>query len=255
MDGVITQFLPGFDGAPLAVHRLDPTQAGRPVILLHGLFSSAEVNWIKFGHAAQLAAAGFDPIMPDLRAHGHSAKPHDPAAYPRDVLVKDLQAIIAALGLDDFDLCGFSLGARTALRAVTTAGVKPRRLVLAGMGLAGITGWSGRIDFFLDVIARYGTIERGDPAYMAQNFMRSTRVDLIAARLLLESFAGGGMEDLAVVTMPVRVVCGTQDDDNGSAEELAAVLPDASHVPIPGTHMSSVTQPQLGQALVEFLRS
>jgi hypothetical protein len=33
--------------------------AGRTVILLHGLFSSAQVNWIKFGTAAQLAAAGF----------------------------------------------------------------------------------------------------------------------------------------------------------------------------------------------------
>ena len=71
--------VPGFDGAPLAVHRIG---AGRPVIMLHGLFSSAEMNWIKWGHAQLLAEAGFEAIMPDLRGHGQSTKPHDPAAWP-----------------------------------------------------------------------------------------------------------------------------------------------------------------------------
>src|SRR5678815_4723410 len=107
--------------------------SGRPVVLLHVLFSTAEMNWACFGHAAALADAGFEAIMPDLRAHGDSAKPHDPAAYPAGVLVRDAQAVVAALGLAGFDLVGFSLGARTAAGAVV-AGLAPRRLVLAGMG-------------------------------------------------------------------------------------------------------------------------
>ena len=61
------------------------------------------------------------------------------------------------------------------------------------------------------------------------------------------------MADLAAVTVPTLVVCGTEDDDNGSAEELAAALPDARYVPIPGTHMSSVTMPQLGEEIAAFL--
>ena len=40
------------------------------------------MNWIKFGHAARIAAAGFRVIMPDLRAHGLSGRPHDPEYYP-----------------------------------------------------------------------------------------------------------------------------------------------------------------------------
>lgn len=247
---IATSFVAGFDGAPLAVHRVG---AGRPVILLHGLFSSAEVNWIKYGTAARIAAAGFDVIMPDLRAHGQSAKPQEPAAYPSDVLVKDLSAVIADLALPTFDLCGFSLGARTALRAVTEAGLAPERLILCGMGLAGIRGWTDRIAFFLDVIARYGTIPRDDPAYFAQNFMRSTKVDLVATRLLLQSFSASRVEDFSAVTMPTRLICGTEDDDNGSAEELAAVLPNATYAPIPGTHMSSVTMRQLGEEIIAFL--
>lgn len=252
MAEVSTQFLPGFDGAPLAVHRLASAAAGRPVILLHGLFSSAAVNWIKYGHAARLAAAGFDPLMPDLRAHGQSAAPHDPAAYPADVLVRDLVALVAGLGLDEFDLAGFSLGSRTAVRAVV-AGLAPRRLVLGGMGLEGLAGWAGRSAHFRDVIARFGTIRPGDPAYLAQQFMKTMKVDAEAARLLLGSIDDTPPEALAAVTMPTLVVCGDKDRDNGSAPQLAEVLPDARYAEIPGTHMSSVTMPELGETMVEFL--
>src|SRR4029434_6206713 len=99
---------------------------GRPVILLHGLFSDAQMNWIKFGTAGRIAAEGFRVIMPDLRAHGLSGKPHEQVHYPQLVLVRDLKELIEELGLVDFDLGGFSLGARTAIEAVI-GGVKPRR--------------------------------------------------------------------------------------------------------------------------------
>ena len=127
MSAVKTEHIASFDGTALAVHRVGE---GRPVFLLHGLFSSAEMNWIRFGHAAKLAEAGFEAIMPDLRAHGGSASPHDPVAYPPGVLVGDVEAVAEELGLAEFDLVGFSLGARTAAAAVV-AGLAPRRLVLA----------------------------------------------------------------------------------------------------------------------------
>lgn len=246
-----TQFLPGFDGADLAVHRMG-NRAGRPVLLLHGLFSSAQMNWIKFGHAAKLAAAGLDVIMPDLRAHGQSAKPHDPAAYPEDVLLRDLFALVDALGLDDFDLVGFSLGARTSARGVI-AGLAPRRLVLAGMGLQGLAGWERRADFFIDAIDRFDDVKHGDPAFMAVSFMKTMKMDRVAARLLLQSVGDTTPDQLAAITMPTLVLCGDQDADNGSAPELARVLPDAELAIVPGTHMSSVAEGALGDELVRFL--
>ena len=244
-----TQFVEGQGGARLAIHRVG---AGRPVLLLHGLFSSAQVNWIKFGTAAQLAAAGFEAIMPDLRAHGQSDAPHDPSAYPEDVLVADALAVVTALGLDDYDLAGFSLGARTAVRGVL-AGLTPRRLVLGGMGLEGLSGWARRSAHFIDAIDRFGAIERGDAAYVAQNFMKSMQIDRVAARLLLQSVDDTPESVLGGVTMPTLVVCGGDDHDNGSAEALAARLPRAVYREIPGTHMSSVTKPQLGEEIVRFL--
>lgn len=249
MTEVSTQTIRGWGGAELAVHRLGE---GRPVLMLHGLFSSAEVNWIKFGHAQKLADAGFEAIMPDLRAHGQSAAPHDAGDYPEDVLVKDAFALVEALGLEDFDLCGFSLGARTVVRAVV-AGLAPRRLIVAGMGLEGLDNWARRSAFFIDAIDRFEAIKRGDPAYFAQAFMKTQKVDRVAARLLLQSVDDTPAEDLLHVTMPTLVVCGADDQDNGSAPKLAETLPDGRYVEVPGTHMSSVTQRQLGEAIVEFL--
>lgn len=228
------------------------TGDGAPVILLHGLFSSAEVNWIKFGHARRIADDGFRVIMPDLRAHGDSAAPHEASHYPPDVLVQDAEDLVAHLSLTEFDLGGFSLGSRTSVRAVI-AGMMPRRLILGGMGLAGLAGWKRRGDFFQRAIAGYDTAKRGDDIWMAVQFMKTMKVDRVAASHLLNSFTDTGPDALSALTMPTLVVCGDQDQDNGSADELADVLPDAHRATIPGTHMSSVTEAAMGEAIATFL--
>lgn len=245
----MSEFFPGFDGTRLALHRLGQ---GRPLIMLHGLFSSAEMNWIKWGHAERLAEAGFECLMPDLRAHGQSAAPHDPAAYPDDVLARDLAALIGHLGLKDFDLCGFSLGARTSVRGVI-AGVVPRKLVLGGMGLEGLAGWTARGAFFIDAIDRFDAIKHGDPAFPAVSFMKTMKVDRVAARMLLQAFTETPPLALAALTMPTLIVNGDQDRDNGDPAALTAALPDAVQVIVPGTHMSCVTKPDFGEAIRDFL--
>ena len=250
---VSTRFVSGFGGARLAVHSVGDADAPA-VLLLHGLFSSADVNWVRYGHAARIAATGRRVVMPDLRGHGASDAPHDPAAWPHDVLVRDVLAVVAALGLEGCDLGGFSLGARTAVRAVL-AGLAPRRLVLGGMGLEGLAGWSGRAAFFVDAIDRFGSFRAGDAAYVAQQFMKQMKIDRVAARLLLQSVGDTEPEALAGLGMPCLVVCGDKDADNGSARALAGVLPDARYVEVPGTHMSSVTRAELGTAIADFLQA
>ncbi|HKR92574.1 alpha/beta fold hydrolase [Novosphingobium sp.] len=249
MSEVRKEYIEGFGGARLAVHALGQ---GRPLLLLHGLFSSAYVNWIKYGNAQVVAEAGFEVIMPDLRAHGESEAPHDPRAYPEDVLVEDLKLAVAQLGLTDFDLGGFSLGARTSARGVL-AGLRPRKLILGGMGLSGLAGWERRSAHFVNAIDRFGTIERGDPAFVAQAFMKTMKVDRVAARLLLGSVDDTPPEELSRITMPTLCLCGADDRDNGSAPDLAAALPDGRYVEVPGNHMSSVTFKDMGQAMADFL--
>jgi pimeloyl-ACP methyl ester carboxylesterase len=237
------------DGVELAYRE---TGEGRPVVLLHGLFSDANVNWIKFGTAAKIAANGFRVIMPDLRAHGLSGKPHGPEFYPKGILARDLRELVAELGLSDYDLGGFSLGTRTTVEGVGE-GLRPRRAILGGAGLEGLRNWKRRKTFFLETIELFDTAQRGDPHWLSIQFMKSQKVDRIAAAQLLESFEDAFMHWLEAFAMPTLVVCGDQDDDNGSAEELANVLPNATFREIPGTHMSSVTKPEFGEAIASFL--
>ncbi|MCR5872419.1 alpha/beta hydrolase [Sphingomonas sp. J344] len=133
----MTETFESFDGQTLAWREMGQ---GRPVVLIHGYFSDAQTNWIKYGTAAKLVDAGFRVIMPDLRAHGDSARPHDPAAYPPDALAQDAEALIAHLRLTDYDLGGYSLGARTTMR-VLARGIAPtpRRVILSGLGDEGVT--------------------------------------------------------------------------------------------------------------------
>ena len=236
------------DGVGLAYRELG---AGHPVVLVHGLFSDGVTNWIKFGAAERLVAAGCRVIMPDLRAHGLSDKPHDPALYSDGVLGRDLAELVAHLNLADYDLGGFSLGARTVVQAVGE-GLTPRRAILAGMGLEGLTGWLKRKHFFLEAIDMVDTASRGDPHWLAIQFMKTMKVDLDAAKLLLPTFTDAKPDWLAAFTMPTLVLCGTEDEDNGSAPKLAEALPDATYEPVPGTHMSSVTKALFGEALARF---
>ena len=237
------------DGVELAWHEVGE---GRPLVLLHGLFSDAQMNWINFGHAERIAAAGFRVIMPDLRAHGLSASPHDADAYPPGILVRDLAELVVHLRLADFDLGGFSLGARTVVQAIGE-GASPGKAILAGMGLRGLQNWERRQAFFRDAIANFDTASRGDPHWLAIQFMKTMKVDRVAALHVLGSFGSIRAEWLQAFTMPALVVCGSEDEDNGSAAELAQVLPDARFAEVPGTHMSSVTKPELGEEIVRFL--
>ena len=53
--------------------------------------------------------------------------------------------------------------------------------------------------------------------------------------------------------VPVLVVCGADDQDNGSAPELARQLKHATYREIKGTHMSSVLEPALADEIIAFL--
>jgi pimeloyl-ACP methyl ester carboxylesterase len=249
LSNAITHFWTASDGVELAWHEMG---TGRSAILLHGLFSDAETNWIKFGTAQRVANRGFRVIMPDLRAHGLSGKPHGPEHYPRGILARDLRELVAKLELSEFDLGGFSLGARTTVEAVGE-GLRPRRAVLGGAGLEGLRNWERRKTFFLDAIAMFDRVQRGDPHWLSVQFMKSQKIDRVAAALLLDSFADAFMTWLEAFTMPTLVICGSEDDDNGSAEELANVLPNAIFREVPGTHMSSVTKPEFGEVIANFL--
>ena len=233
------------DGVELAWREMGE---GRAVVLIHGLFSDGHTNWIKFGAAEKVAAKGCRVIMPDLRAHGLSAKPQEAEAYPRGVLARDIGELIEKLELEDFILGGFSLGARTTVQLVGE-GARPQKAILAGMGIEGLSDWNRRQAFFHEAIAQFDNAKRGDPWWMAIQFMKTMDVDRVAAGHLLRTFEDAHPDWLQAFTMPTMVLCGTEDEDNGLAPALADALPEGRYEPVPGTHMSSVTRPEFGERI------
>ena len=172
------------DGVELAYHELGE---GRPVVLLHGLFSDATMNWIKFGHAERIAREGFRAIMPDLRAHGESGRPHGVEFYPKGILARDLRELDRKARLDGVRpwriLAGITDDCGRRWRRPTSASCDPRRC-----GLEGLCKWERRKTFFLEAIEMFDTVQRGDPHWLSIQFMKSQKVDRVAARLLLDSF-------------------------------------------------------------------
>ena len=250
METFRTEIFAASDGTRLVWHE---TGAGRPLFLIHGYFSDAQTNWIKFGHAALLAEAGYRVIMPDLRAHGESGKPHDPACYPPDILADDQFALIAHLGLSDFDLGGYSLGGRTVARMLAR-GCQPARAIISGMGLEGLTDTGQRAAHFRHILENIGTHPKGSPEWMAEAFLKTTGGDPVALRLILDSFVDTPATDIARWDLPLAIISGVDDSDNGSSNALAALLPRGELITIPGNHMSAVTKPDLGQAMLAFLQ-
>jgi pimeloyl-ACP methyl ester carboxylesterase len=237
------------DGLELAYREMG---TGRTLILIHGYFSTAMVNWVRYGHAAKIAAQGYRVVMPDLRGHGDSAKPHEASFYPRDVLADDGLALVEHLELTDYDLGGYSLGARTTVRMLAR-GATPNRALVAGMGLEGILNTGGRGSHFRDILTNLGKHKPGSAQWMAEAFMKTVGGDPVALLQVLNTFQDTPREALARIAIPTLVLTGAEDDDNGSAEALAAALPEGRYEVVPGNHMSAVTKPELGIAMAAFL--
>ena len=221
-------------------------------MLIHGFFSTAMVNWVRYGHAARIAARGYRLVMPDLRAHGDSSKPHEASAYPRDVLADDGFALIEHLGLTDYDLGGYSLGGRTTVRMMAR-GATPGRAIVAGAGWDGIVHTAGRGGHFRNILTNLGTFQPGTAEWMAEAFLKTVGGDPVALLKILDTFVDTSREALARIQIPTRVLMGDEDHDTGSGRELALAMAHGSYVEIPGNHMSAVTKPDLGAAIAGFL--
>ena len=105
---------------------------GEPVILIHGLYSSARINWIRPGTTAQLAGH-FQVIALDNRGHGQSGKPQGDDQYGLE-MVEDIVRLMDHLHIQSAHIVGYSLGGMIALKLVTLHPDRVRSIVLGGMG-------------------------------------------------------------------------------------------------------------------------
>jgi len=248
--GLLVRSFAGRDGVELAWRE---TGAGRPVVLLHGLFGNGAM--LADGRLARsLAAAGRRVILPDLRAHGASGHPHDPACYPPDVLADDGLALIEQLGLDDYDLGGYSLGGKLVLRLLAR-GARPARAFVGGQGADALDAESSRTGRYRELLETMasGNADPDSPAAGMARWLAQAGTDPRAVGLLLGTMVSTPRGVLRQVTVPVLIVTGDRDSRGATAGELAGLLPDARVVTVPGDHESTADAPELAAAVLDFL--
>lgn len=113
---------------------------GEPVLLLHGFSSSFRRNWYDTSWVSRLTGAGFQVIGLDLRGHGGSARPHDPAQYRGHLLMADILGLLDYLKIDRAHLLGFSMGGGLALQMAMEHPDRSLRVVAGGVGDQAIEG-------------------------------------------------------------------------------------------------------------------
>ncbi len=105
---------------------------GEPAVLIHGLYSSADVNWRLPGTIKALAAH-YQVIALDLRGHGNSDKPDKDEAYGVE-MAEDIVRLLDHLKVEKAHVVGYSMGGMVAMKLVTMHPDRARSLTLGGMG-------------------------------------------------------------------------------------------------------------------------
>jgi pimeloyl-ACP methyl ester carboxylesterase len=245
--------MPTFDSDGVRLHYvLAGPDDGRPILLVHGYCSDYELNWVGSRWQETLASAGYLVLGLDCRGHGHSEKPHDPVAYARPTMAGDAIRLLDHLDIADADYLGYSMGSRIGLDAVSAHPDRVGRAVLGGLGR-----WGG--DGRADLIARRmrGDETVDDPgAEMFYRFAAARPInDLEAlACCILGPQPRLTPEVLGSIRVPVAIVTGDHDEVARGAPELAARIPGARYVPIPGrNHMNAVPARPFKDAALAFL--
>jgi pimeloyl-ACP methyl ester carboxylesterase len=228
---------------------------GEPVVLVHGFASTKEVNWLHPGWVSTLTRAGRRAIALDNRGHGASAKLYDPAAYHSAVMAEDVRALIDHLGIQRADVMGYSMGARIAALLALAHPDRVRSVVLGGLGIRLVDG-VGLPESIADALEAPSIADVADAQGRTfRAFAEQTKSDRKAlAACIRGSRQTLSRQECARLAMPVLVAVGTKDDVAGSAQELAALLPQGRSLDIPGRdHMLAVGDRVFKQGVLDFL--
>jgi pimeloyl-ACP methyl ester carboxylesterase len=246
--------MPSFDHDGVEIAFLDRGE-GEPIVLVHGFASNKEVNWVGPGWMSTLSRAGRRVIALDNRGHGQSSKLYDPRGYHTDRMVEDVVALLDHLGFDRADLLGYSMGARVCAFLAAHRPERARRLILGGLGARLIHGVGLPEEIALALEAP-SLADVTDPiGRRFRAFAEQTKSDLTAlAACIRGSRQVLPAAEARAIRTPLLIAVGTRDDVAGSAHELAAVVPGAEILDIPGRdHMLAVGDKVFKTGALAFL--
>lgn len=239
------------DGAAIAWTLEGPED--RPVLMLSNSLGTSRAMW-----QPQLPAfTGRHRVLRyDTRGHGQSSV--TPGDYGLDRLGRDVVNLLDAIGLDQVDFCGLSLGGMIGQWLGVFAPERVRRLVLANTSayMGPPTGWQDR----MGRVRREGLTAIADAVvarWFTPAFAGSTATAEVLANLLTINPAGyagccAAIRDMdmrriiALIDRPTLVISGQQDP--ATPPEHAALLHQtiagSSLVSLDASHLSNVERPE-----------
>jgi pimeloyl-ACP methyl ester carboxylesterase len=229
--------------------------AGEPIVLVHGFASTKEANWVAPGWIDTLTRAGRRTIALDNRGHGESTKFYDPARYHTTRMAEDVRAVMDHLGVARADLMGYSMGARIAAFVALAHPDRVRGLILGGLGIRLVEG-VGLPETIAEALEAPSITQVTDPpGYAFRAFAQQTKSDLKAlAACIRGSRQTVSREEAGRIAAPTLIGVGTKDPIAGSPHELAALMPNAVALDIPGReHMLAVGDKVFKAGVLAFL--
>jgi len=229
--------------------------AGEPIVLVHGFASTIEVNWVNPGWVATLTRAGRRAIALDNRGHGQSTKFYDPADYHTAKMAEDVRALLDHLELERADVMGYSMGARITAFLAMQHPERMRSAIFAGLGIKLVHGVGLPETVAAGMEAPSLEAVTDAQSRMFRSFAQQTKSDLKALAACIRGTRQTLSEaQVARIKLPVLVAVGTEDEVAGAPEPLAALIPGAQALPIPGRdHMLAVGDKVFKAGVLEFL--
>ena len=232
---------------------------GPPLILTHGYSATGEM----WAGQVPLLSPPFKVITWDMRGHGRSDSPADPAEYTHAACVADMAALLDAAGAEQAVAGGLSLGGFLSLAFCLEMPERVAALVLCDTGPGFRSDearqrWNSRALATADRLERDGLGVFGDDSGPASPGHRSASGLALAARGMLAQADSQVIDGLVSIRVPTLVLVGGRDEAFlGAADYVAAKIPGAQKVVIPDAgHMCNIDQPDLvNEAVLAFLSS
>jgi pimeloyl-ACP methyl ester carboxylesterase len=211
-----------------------------PVLLVHGLAGS-HAAWAVTGWTTALERVERAWVALDLRGHGQSEKPHDPAVYRSDLLVEDLWHTLDSVGAEQADVLGFSLGAELALECALTHPGRVRRLVIGGIGRQRPVSAEAAQAVYRHA-TEGGPLPEGLAGALWADVESVPGNDLVALAACLAGVSSSGLlDDLGRYPGPTLVFAGARDAVAADVEQLRAELANGELLTIEGAgHIASM---------------
>lgn len=236
----------------LAAHHFPAEGTAQPpVVLLHGFASSAAEDFIDTGWPQALNAAGRSVIAIDLPGHGANAPVASPEQTTTDAVIAAILDAVASVAPEgEIDVVGYSLGARLAWE-LPGASPRVRRVVLGGISPFEPFAAVDPDDL---ATALSGGTPRNPLAGMMAMMISAPGRDTASLAQLIPGLASQPFSpEQGGPRVPALLVAGDADQMTQGIDGLAAALPQAELITVPGDHRAALDSTEFRTAAIEFL--